>query len=63
MIQLHRDDEYMDKEKTQKVIFKWCSISEDKKKVYAIVHPVGEPDMQSTYGTDPLNLRYIEYDK
>jgi len=56
---------YKDESKTwtngKLVVFKWTSIDDSDKKdkdkeTFAIVHPVGEPDMQSCYGIKPSLL-------
>ena len=39
---------YKDTRKDKEVVYKWVSISDtDPYKVFAIVHEIGEPDMQS----------------
>lgn len=47
---------YVDTSKTtrvKEVVYKWTSGVEHEKNVFAIVHEVGEPDMQSCYGLSP----------
>lgn len=47
----------------EEVVFKWTSVGDRDpkdlkapKKIWAIVHPIGEPDMQSCYGLRPDEL-------
>lgn len=47
---------YLDNKTQEYVIFKW--MSRDGRN--AIVHPVGEPDMQSMYGLPPNELSLTE---
>jgi hypothetical protein len=45
------------KTRVKEVVYKWTSTNHpNPEKVYAIVHEVGEPDMQSCYGIDPSLL-------
>ena len=45
------------KKSEDKVVLKWINVHSDGK-IWAIVHPDGEPDMQSCYGVSLDQLNY-----
>jgi len=60
LVQLHPGQIYIDSTNNKRVVLKWVNVRYETKEIFAIVHPEGEPDMQSCYGIRPHLLRLTE---